>query len=238
MNRWTIPAVLFFALYAGSCATLPEQSRLQEATAHYRLGVSALNDKMVQQAFVEFHKALELNPNDKEVLNALGIVYLMHLDDTPKAIEYFEKAVKVAPDYSEAYNNLGYSYEKSGSFETAITYYKKAISNPLYTTAEKAYFNIGNAYLRLGRYEAALAAFKDVLKREPNLSTPYMRIALCYSALGKYGDAATAMAQAIKLDPAYNGSREKAIEDLTLKKLKAAGLEENDIRDYLEILKY
>lgn len=238
MNRWTIPAVLLFALYAGSCATLPAENRLQQATAHYRLGISALNDQRVQQAYVEFHKALELNPDDKEVLNALGIVHLMHLDDIPKAIEYFERAVKVAPDYSEAYNNLGYSYEKSGSFEMAITQYKKAISNPLYTTAEKAYFNIGNAYLRLGRYEAALAAFKDVLKRAPNLSTPYMRMALCYNALGKYGDASSAMAQALKLDPAYNGSREKAIEDLTLKKLKAVGLEENDIRDYLEILKY
>jgi tetratricopeptide (TPR) repeat protein len=238
VNRWTIPAVLFFALYAGSCATLPPENRGQQATAHYRLGVSALNEKKVQQAYVEFHKALELNPNDKEVLNALGIVHLMHLDDIPKAIEYFERAVKAAPDYSEAYNNLGYSYEKSGGYETALTYYKKAISNPLYTTAEKAYFNMGNAYFRLGRYEAALSAFKDVLKREPNLSAPYMRMALCYNALGKYGEASTAMSQAIKLDPAYNGSREKAIEDLTLKKLKAAGLEENDIRDYIEILKY
>jgi tetratricopeptide (TPR) repeat protein len=97
---------------------------------------------------------------------------------------------------------------------------------------------MGNAYLRLGRYEAALTAFKDVLNREPNLSAPYMRMALCYNALGKYGEASTAMAQAIKFDPVYNGSREKAIEDLTLKKLKASGLEENDIRDYLEILKY
>ncbi|MBA4372042.1 MAG: hypothetical protein C0402_04190 [Thermodesulfovibrio sp.] len=217
---------------------MPAENRLQQATAHYRLGVSALSEKRVQQAFVEFHKALEFNPNDKEVLNALGIVHLMHLDDIPKAIEYFGRAVKVAPDYSEAYNNLGYSYEKSGSYEAAITAYKKAISNPLYTTAEKAYFNIGNAYFRLGRYEAALAAFKDVLRREPNFSTPYMRMALCYNALGKYGEASTAMAQALKLDPLYNGSREKAIEDLTLKKLKATGLEENDIRDYLEILKY
>jgi len=217
---------------------MPAENRLQQATAHYRLGVSALSEKKIQQAYVEFHKALEFNPNDKEVLNALGIVHLMHLDDIPKAISYFERAIKAAPDYSEAYNNLGYSYEKSGSYETAITYYRKAISNPLYTTAEKAYFNLGNAYFRLGRYESALAAFKDVLNREPNLSAPYMRMALCYNALGKYGDASTAMAQAIKLDPAYNGSREKAIEDLTLKKLKAAGPEENDIRDYLEILKY
>lgn len=238
MKQQVIPVAFLFALFLAGCATMSAENRAQQATAHYRMGVSSLSDNRVQQAFVEFHKALEFNPNDKEVLNALGIVHLMHLDDIPKAVEYFERAVKVAPDYSEAYNNLGYAYEKSGSYETAITYYRRAIANPLYTTAEKAYFNIGNAYFRLGRYEAALSAFKDVLKREPNFSTPYMRMALCYNALGKYGEASTAMAQALKLDPAYGGSREKAIEDLTLKMLKASGLDEKDIRDYLEILKY
>ncbi len=238
VKRWSIPAVVICLLCAGGCASIPKESSMQQATAHYRMGVSALNENKIQQAFVEFHKALELNPNDREVLNALGIVHMMHLDDNPKAIEYFEKAVKVAPDYSEAYNNLGYAHEKAGNFDTAVVYYKKAISNPLYATAEKAYFNLGNAYYRLRRYEVALTAFKSVLNREPNVSVAYMRMALCYNALGKYGEASTAMAQALKLDPAYNGSRDKAIEDLTLKKLKAAGPDENDIRDYIEILKY
>jgi len=221
-----------------ACATMQPENSAQQATAHYRLGVSFLSEKKIQQAFVEFHRALELNPNDREVLNALGIVHMMHLDDYPKAIEYFERALKVSPDYSEAYNNLGFAYEKSGNYETAITFYRKAVANPLYATAEKAYFNIGNAYYRMGKYEAALAAFKDVLKREPNFSVAYMKMALCYNALGRYGDASTAMGQAIKFDPAYNGSREKAIEDLQLRKIKAVGAEEADMRDYIEILKY
>ena len=238
VKRWGIPVVLIFLLCSGGCATTSSESRTQQATAHFRMGVSALNEKKVQQAFVEFHKALELNQNDREVLNALGYVHMMHLDDNPKAIEYFERAVKISPDYSEAYNNQGYAHERSGSYETAVIYYKKAISNPLYVTAEKSYFNLGNVYFRLGRYEAALIAFKDVLKREPNFSVAYMRMALCYNALGKYGDASMAMAQALKLDPAYSGNRDKAIEDLSLKKLKASGPEENDIRDYIEILKY
>ncbi|MHB8883186.1 MAG: tetratricopeptide repeat protein [Thermodesulfovibrionales bacterium] len=214
------------------------EQNTQQATAHYRLGVSHLSEKKIQQAFVEFHKALELNPNDKEVLNAIGITYLLHLDDIPKAIEFFERAVKAAPDYSEAYNNLGYSFDKTGSYEKAVTFFKKAISNPLYETADKAYYNLGNAYYRLGKYDAALTAFKEVLKREPKFGLPYMRMALCYNALGRYADAATAMDQAIKLDPVYNGSREKALEDFSLKKIRTAGPEEADIKNYIEILKY
>jgi hypothetical protein len=56
--------------------------------------------------------------------------------------------------------------------------------------------------------------------------------------MGRYGDASTAITEAVKLDPAYGGDREKAAEDLSLKKLRAKGYEEKDIIDYLEILRY
>jgi len=210
----------------------------KKADAYYKIGLSYLNENKAQQAYVEFFRAYELDPRNKEVLNAIGIVYLLHFDEPQKAIEFFEKAVKVDPDYSEAYNNLGYSYEKMGNFEDAIPYYRKAIANPLYSTVEKAYINMGNAYYRLSRYEAALSSFKEAAKRAPNLGLTYLRIALCYNAMGKYGDAATAMNQAISLDPVYRGDRGKAMEDFSWRKLKAIGYEEQDIRDYIEILKY
>jgi tetratricopeptide (TPR) repeat protein len=238
LKKIRICFLFMFAVFAASCATTSTEQSAQQATAHYRLGVASLNEKKIQQAFVEFHRAIELNPNDKEVLNAIGIIYLLHLDNTPKSIEYFERAIKVEPNYSEAYNNLGYAYDKSGDFEMAITCFKKAISNPLYATVEWAYFNMGNSYYRLGKCDVALSAFKEVIKREPAFSPPYMRMALCYNRLGRYSDAATAMDQAIKLDPIYNGNKEKAIEDLHFKHIKAIGNEEAEIRDYIEILKY
>ncbi|MBI5102845.1 MAG: tetratricopeptide repeat protein [Nitrospirae bacterium] len=235
-----IGCLIVIVAFTLSCSASRVQKDEQhaQATAHYRLGVSFLNEKKVQQAFVEFHKALELNPKDKEIINAIGITYLLHLEDIPKAIVYFERAVAVAPDYSEAYNNLGYAHYKSGNYEKAVPLYQKAISNPLYITVEKAYYNLGNAYYRLGKYESALAAYREVLKREPGLSPPYMGMALCYNKLGRYADAATAMDEAVRLDPAYNGSREKAIEALSLKKLRVSGAEEADLRDYLDILRY
>jgi type IV pilus assembly protein PilF len=229
----TILPCIFFLVT--SCASISAEKK---ATAHYKIGVSYLNENKAQQAYVEFFKAYELDPNNKEVLNAIGVVYLLHFDEPLKAVEFFEKAVKVAPDYSDAYNNLGYSYEKLGEYEKAIPFYKKAISNPIYSTAEKAYYNMGYSYYRLGKYESALNSFKEAIKRAPTLGLAYMRLSLCYNAMGKYGDAATAMTQAIALDPVYKGDREKAMEDLNVKKIKAAGYEEQDLTDYIEILKY
>jgi tetratricopeptide (TPR) repeat protein len=218
-----------------ACATA---DRTNKANAYYKLGIAYLNENSIQRAFVEFHKAYELDPHNKEILNAIGIVYLLHLDEVGKAIEYFEMALKEDPSYSEAANNLGYSYEKLGKFEKAIPFYKKALSNPLYPTAEKAYINLGNAYYRLGNFGEALQNYKEAIKRAPGLSIAYWRLALCLNAMGRYGDASTAITEAIRLDPSYAGNREKAADDLRLKKLKAKGVEEKDIIDYLEILKY
>lgn len=225
-------------LFVIACATAQTGDNIKAATAHYKIGVSYLTENKAQQAFVEFQKAYELNPDDKEVLNAIGYIYLMHFDETAKAIDFFERATKADPNYSDAYNNMGFAYEKLGQFEKAIYFYKKALSNLVYSTPEQAYRNMGNSYYRLGKYEDALYAYKEAIKRAPELSLNYLRMALCYNAMGRYGEASTAMTHAIKLDPVYKGDKEKAADDFALMKLKATGHEENDLRDYIEILKY
>lgn len=219
-----------------SCATSTEN--IQKASAHYKLGVSYLNEDNIQPAFIEFQKAYELNPDDKEVLNAIGYIYLLKFEDFPKAVDFFQKAVKVDHDFSDAYNNLGLAYEKTGRFNDAIDSYKKALSNLIYRTPEKAYYNLGMVYYRLGEYDEAIDVHKEAIKRAADFYHSYYGLALCYNAKGKYGDASVAITKAIEIDPLYNGDKNKAISDLKQKKLKKKGDEEKDIGDYLEILKY
>lgn len=231
-------SLLLFA-YLTSCAVPDVKSyETPESSAFYDLGVAYLNENKIQKAFVEFQKAYSINPYDKRVLNAIGIIYLLHFDDTPKAISFFEKAVNRDSMYSEAYNNLGFAHESLGNFETAILYYEKAVENLTYATPEKAYINLANAHYRLGHHNHAIAAIREALKRAPTLSIAYMKLALCYNALGRYGDASTAMSSAIVLDPVYQGDIDKAVQDLLERELTATGYERQDIRDYLEIIKY
>lgn len=238
MTKLLVAVCLLAMLALPSCAAVDTESAAQAAVAHYKIGVAYLGENKIQQAFLEFQRAHELNPRNKEVLNAIGIVYLQHFDETAKAIEHFEKAVRVAPDYSDAYNNLGVAQEKLGNFEAAISHYRKALSNLLYSTPEKAYINMGNSYYRLRRYESAIGSYKEAIKRAPGLAQPYFGLALCYNGMARYGEASTAITHAIKLDPVYRGDREKAAEDLAVRRLSATGYERQDLTDYLEILKY
>jgi len=232
--------ILFFLLviFLGSCAGGPSEVAIQKANYHYQIGLSYLGDNNIQPAFVEFQKALEINPHDKEIHNALGVIYLIKLEDYPNAMKHFKEALDIDENYAEAANNLGKTYENTGEFSKAVEAYKRAIANPLYKNTAMALTNLGMVYYRLSRFDEALDSYKEALKRFSNFHLPYYGLALCYNAKGQYGDAALAISRAIELDPLYKGNKDKAIEDLKDKRIRAKGIEEKDISDYLDILQY
>ncbi|MEW6001858.1 MAG: tetratricopeptide repeat protein [Nitrospirota bacterium] len=227
---------ILFILFLSSCSTLGT-GNIQKANAHYKMGRSYLNENKTQMAFVEFQKALEFNPRDKEALNSLGLVYLQ-FEDLHKAAESFTRAINIDFNFSEAHDNLGVIYGRMNRWHDAINSFKVALKNPLYQTPEKAYNNLGWAYYKVGQIEEAVDAYKEAIKRMQDFYPSYYGLALCYNAKGQYGDAAMAINRAIELDPLYKGDKEKAERDFRNRRLIATGEEEKDFVDYLEILKY
>ena len=230
--------ILLLFIFVTSCASTKSADIAQKATAHYKIGLSYYNENKFQQAYIEFQKALEINPKDKDVLNAIGIVQLLQFQDFNKAIEYFNKALKVDKNFSEANNNLGVAYEKIGNIEDAVDSYKKALANPMYRNPEKAYNNLGRIYYRAGQYDESIDSFQAALRRVPDFYPSFYGLALCYNAKAYYGDAATALNRAIELDPLYRGDRKKALDDFENRRLAARGVESNDFTDFIEILRY
>jgi len=237
MNRGLI-LIFLLAVFFSACATTASEDAIHKANAHFQMGVSYVNDNNIQPAFVEFQKALELNPNDKEAHNAIGVIYLKKLEDNANAIKHFQIALKIDKNLSEAANNLGSAYANMGKYNEAIEAYKLALLNPQYRNTAMALNNLGMVYYKTSKFDDALDAYKEALKRFSDFYMPYYGLALCYNAKGQYGDASRALARAIELDPLYGGDKEKAIKDLEEKKLKAQGGEEKDISDYLDIMKY
>ncbi len=224
-----------FLIVLVSCATTNKVDDVNKAQAHYKLGVSHLSSGSLQPAFVEFQTALQFDPKNKDIYNALGNVYLS-LADPQAAKEQFQEAIKLDPKYSDAHNNLCYTYYLLGQWDNAIASCKDALSNPLYVTAEKAYYNLGRIYYRKGDYDNAIKAYNDSLKRLPRLYFAYYGIALSHNAKEQYGKAADAMMKGIKLDPLIRGDIEKAEREFASRTGSAD--EMKDYRDYIEILKY
>jgi len=222
-------------LLIGGCAASPPTKK--NADFYYKMGLSALNEGDVQNAFVQFQTAMRLDEHNKDVLNSLGLVYLQ-LEDYDKSIELFQRAVSRDESFSDAYNNLGVVYIKKRQWDNALDAFKRAVDNPLFRSPDRAFFNMGLCYYRIGRYDTAVGSFRDAAMRNSQFPLPFYWLALTYNRTARYGEAAAALTRGLELDPAYAGDRKK-FEDNVRKKLPLSeGLEEQDYLDYLDILKY
>ena len=78
------------------------------------------------------------------------------------AIAHWRKAIELAPEYVEAYNDLGTELLRRGRTDEALAAWQKATEvNPSFAPA---YFNLGNALAARGRTEGALAAWRRGLE--------------------------------------------------------------------------
>jgi tetratricopeptide (TPR) repeat protein len=73
--------------------------------------------------------------------------------DWQRAASQYQDAIKVDPEYAEAYSNLGYCYRKQGKYDIAVRTYQKAIDlNPKLAEAHEY---IGEAYAEMGQFDLA-----------------------------------------------------------------------------------
>ena len=117
------------------------------------------------------------------------------------AVQEFDKAIQVDPDYAEPYYNRGYSYDELGQYQTAIDDYTMAIQlDPDYA---EAYANRGNTYDTLGQYEQALLDLNTAIQINPNEAWAHYIRAFVYRNLGQNLLANSDDAKACSLDNYY-----------------------------------
>jgi tetratricopeptide (TPR) repeat protein len=199
-------------LFISGCATQAKVQRLKESSAHYKLGVSYLNDQLTQQAFVEFQKAVDLNPNDRDSHYALGHIYVVQLK-YEEAEQEFKKALKIDSTYSEAYNYLGKVYElRSTRYEQkgeldkakeeldkAIRQYQKALENSTYATPDIAHYNLGMAYQKKGQLGESMGEYQKAIRINPDHLPAQYALAQLYADHGKFQEAISSYKEVLRL---------------------------------------
>lgn len=113
----------------------------------------------------------KVSPRDPNVLNNLGDMYGRH-QDYQKAIESFSLAIKLKPDYADAYHNLAniqtalYLKEKKDEYlKDAIGNYLLAVKyNPLLWQSHQ---NLAIIYFNIGESEKAVEEITLAIKINP-----------------------------------------------------------------------
>jgi tetratricopeptide (TPR) repeat protein len=118
--------------------------------------------KMYREAIEKYKEA----PDSAVLANKIGIGYHQMLEiDTAK--KYYERAVKLNPQYAEAINNLGTVFYARKSYRRAISQYNRALKH----TPDSASIlsNLGTAYFARKNYELAFATYQKALQLDPEV---------------------------------------------------------------------
>ena len=143
-------------------AASPVSEGKQEITPELR-GDIMVARKMYREA-IEFYKpGAENNP---VLANKTGIAY-HQLQDLNNAKRYYQKAVKLRPQYPEALNNLGTVYYAQKSYKRAIDQYRKALR--ITPNSASVLSNLGTAYFARKKYDEALEYYQQALALDPNV---------------------------------------------------------------------
>jgi predicted TPR repeat methyltransferase len=134
-----------------------EEEAIQLALEHQRSG-------RLPQAAAIYQQILSRSPNHPDVLHYMGMA-AHEIGEDSVAVDLIGRALKIAPGYAEAHNNLGNVLFGQEKFHEAAACYRSAIVvEPDYA---EAHCNLGGTFYRLGKMHEALACFEHVLGLEP-----------------------------------------------------------------------
>ena len=136
----------------------PPQEQVQELINLYNPGHHEKALKKVKSLISLFPKAITLH-NIQGASNAA-------LQRYDAAIDSYKQALKIKPDYADAYYNMGNAQKNKGDLDAAIDSYKQALKiKPDYADA---YYNMGIVLRAKGDLDAAIDSYKQALKIKPD----------------------------------------------------------------------
>lgn len=221
---------LITASIALAIAPLPLAAEVDEASQlHVRNGALALQRGKSDDAITEYTAALDERtlPDDRRatILNDRGVAYV-RLGKTREAVDDFNKAVELFPEYAATYNNRGNLLLALGLPKEALKDFNRAIAlAPGYAAA---YNNRAGAKMQIGKPQEAIRDFTQAVKLLPSAAAPLAGRGRAHMDLGRPHAAIRDFSRAVGSDArfasAYRsraeaklkvGHYDEAIEDLS-----------------------
>jgi tetratricopeptide (TPR) repeat protein len=128
---------------------------------YFQRGIAYERLKEWDQAEPNFKKALELNPEQPQVLNYLGYSWVdknLNLDD---AMDMIRRAVELRPNDGYIVDSLGWAHYRLGQFDEAVVELERAIE--LRAGDPTINDHLGDVYWRVGRKVEAVYQWNRAL---------------------------------------------------------------------------
>lgn len=112
-------------------------------------------------AEMEYKIVLDINPNDMETRNKLGVV-LYRKNRLQEAEREFARVLEVSPENFDAQDGMGLVKTKQKNYKEAVKWFKKAIA--IFDEDTMVYYHLGFAYEQMGKFADAERSYRKALE--------------------------------------------------------------------------
>ena len=179
-DRWAGKRLYVF----GSRAIVSHQDNLMDAQSGQLLFKFNLDD--LAQDLHSRVKDFHLNKTAEDWF-AEGLVYDSSEETYDLALQAYREAVKLNPNFSDAYINMGNVFYYQKKHEDAERYYRLAIEAE--PENAKAYFNLGNTLDEVGLTKEAIDCYQGSRDLDSSFPDVHYNLAMACEKLESWGEA-------------------------------------------------
>jgi len=206
-------------LYKQVLAKFPKNKKAIQAYQKLKAGITSkgpLNSETPQEQIDELTRLYDQGQFDEILSKAKPLSGLFPKDELlfsimgaanaalfryDAAVECYTESIKIKPNYTDAYYNMGKALQDQGDVDAALEIYDKAIKiNPNYADA---YNNIGTIFYKKDEFDQAISYISSALKINPNDADAYTNMGNALRDKGDLDAAIDSYEQAIKIKPDY-----------------------------------
>jgi tetratricopeptide (TPR) repeat protein len=179
------------------------QQRPDDLTARYRLASLLARADRHREAIPLFLSVIQQDPTRAEVLNDLGVSYLL-LQRYHESLLALRGATQAEPGFAAAWGNLGRLHMATKMPFTAVRELRQAAK--LDPRSLPIRLDLGEAYQRTLNLNSAVLIYQEVLKQRPRDVTALLGLGKTYYSLARYAEAEPPLRKAIEVDPNSAGA--------------------------------
>lgn len=145
-----------------------------------------------------FKKLIENGTDNPIVFGNLAAIYGLK-GEKSRMINLLKKAIKIEPNYADAYSNLGVAFLDLDQINEAVVALNKAIEiKPDYA---EAYLNLGLAFSQKSNLEEAIILYKKAISIKNNYPDAYINLGMALLKNREIEESIISFEKAISLEP-------------------------------------
>ena len=162
--------------------------------------IKLYSNDQIQEALDTAGALIKDYPNEAILYNISGACYAS-LGQMDTAVNRYEKALDIKPDYADAHNNLAITLQGLDQLDAAVERYKKALAiKPDYA---EAHYNLGDTLHKLGQLDASVRSYEKAIAIKPDYAEAHNNLGNTLKRLGQLDAAVRSYKKALAIKPDY-----------------------------------